>query len=1177
MNDKSLRVLMVDDSEDDVLLIIRDLKRGGYNPVYERVQTASSMKKALKEKQWDIILCDYKMPKFDAPSALAILKETNLDIPAIIISGTIGEETAIECMRLGARDYFMKSKLSRLCAAIARELEEAEIREKQKQAESQKEAVLEELHQSEEKYRTILENMQDAYFEVDLAGNFTFFNDAMCHDFGYSKDELMGMNYRQYTDHGNAKILFQAYNKVYTSGESLKELFWQITRKDGSKKYIEGSVSLRKDSSGKPIGFRGIIRDVTERKRTEQELRESEKYFKEITENSSDIIIITDKNGDIKYCSRSVERFIGYKPEELIGRSTFAFIYPDDVERAVDDFGKAVMAKDSAIPNALRIVRKDGSVGHFDGLGKNFLDNPAIAGFIINMRDITESKQVEEKLRESEELYTRLVDAIPDIIVRTDLEGKIIFVNDYALQISGYSRGELEDHNILTFISSEEHERLIHEISLMLERRLGPREYNLLAKDGRKIPLETNGDVLRNEDGTPFGLVTVSRDITERKQAESQREALLEKLRVSESKLIEAQEMAHLGHWIWDVKTGKVEWSEEVFKIFQLDPDSFTPQIDSIQDLSPWPEDHERDKELIRKAAESHEGGSYEQRFLRPDKSTGYYFSSFQGKYDNNGNLVFIVGTVQDITERKQTEMKIAGMNRALLMRSNTDKVLVHIANESMLLNEVCRIIVEVGGYLMAWVGFAEQDEAKTVRPVAHAGLDSGYIESANITWADNERGRGPGGTAIRTGQTCIARNIQLDPAFAPWRKAAIKRGYKSNIALPLISEGRTFGELAIYSVEADAFDAKEVEILKEMADDLAFGVTILRTRIKQDQTALALHESEERYRLIAENTADTIAVFDLNFNLTYVSPSMLKLRGYTVQEAMTQTLNLMLTPDSLQRASKMLADQITLEASGNTDPARTTLIELEEYCKDGSTIWVELAASFLRDKNLKPTGILTLTRNITERKQAEVKLQQTLDSLRNAVSTTIKVLVSALEARDPYTAGHQLRVADLARAIATEMGLDQDKVDGIRMAGSIHDIGKLSIPAEILSKPTKLTNLEFSLIKEHSQIGYDMLKDVGSPWPLAQIVYQHHERFNGTGYPQKLKGDEILLEARIMAVADVVEAMASHRPYRAGLGIDVALEEIEKNKGVLYDPAVADACLRLFLEKGYQLPLQTN
>jgi HD-GYP domain-containing protein (c-di-GMP phosphodiesterase class II) len=151
-------------------------------------------------------------------------------------------------------------------------------------------------------------------------------------------------------------------------------------------------------------------------------------------------------------------------------------------------------------------------------------------------------------------------------------------------------------------------------------------------------------------------------------------------------------------------------------------------------------------------------------------------------------------------------------------------------------------------------------------------------------------------------------------------------------------------------------------------------------------------------------------------------------------------------------------------------------------------------------------------------------------------------------------------------------MGLPPEKIDGIRMAGSIHDIGKLSIPAEILSKPTKLTNIEFSLIKEHARAGYEMLKDVESPWPLAEIVHQHHERMDGSGYPRNLKGEEILMEARILAVADVVESMASHRPYRPAIGIEPALEEIEKNKGILYDDAVADACLRLFREKGFRL-----
>jgi PAS domain S-box-containing protein/putative nucleotidyltransferase with HDIG domain len=224
-------------------------------------------------------------------------------------------------------------------------------------------------------------------------------------------------------------------------------------------------------------------------------------------------------------------------------------------------------------------------------------------------------------------------------------------------------------------------------------------------------------------------------------------------------------------------------------------------------------------------------------------------------------------------------------------------------------------------------------------------------------------------------------------------------------------------------------------------------------------------------------------------------------------------------------------------------------------------------------DAKGEPEYLLGISEDITERKKTEDMLRQTLESLKRAVGVTIQVMVSAVEARDPYTSGHQIRVADLACAIATEMKLSRDQIEAIRLAASIHDIGKLSIPAEILSRTTKLTDIEFSMIKEHPKTGYEILKDVESPWRLAEIVYQHHERMNGSGYPRNLKGDGILIEARILAVADVVEAMSSHRPYRPSLGSDVAMKEIENKRGILYDIDVADACLRLFRENGYRLP----
>jgi putative nucleotidyltransferase with HDIG domain len=214
---------------------------------------------------------------------------------------------------------------------------------------------------------------------------------------------------------------------------------------------------------------------------------------------------------------------------------------------------------------------------------------------------------------------------------------------------------------------------------------------------------------------------------------------------------------------------------------------------------------------------------------------------------------------------------------------------------------------------------------------------------------------------------------------------------------------------------------------------------------------------------------------------------------------------------------------------------------------------------------------IVTL-RDITERKEAEKKIRKGIVRLSKNLEEAVISLASAFEMKDPYTAGHQRRVTEIVSAIALEMEMDQDRFQGLRLASLVHDIGKINVPTEILSKPGALSDPEFDLIRTHSEAGYNILKNINFPWPISKIVLQHHERLDGSGYPTGLSGTEILLEARIIAVADVVEAMATHRPYRASLGIERALEEIEGNRGLLYDKDVADICLNLFRSGKFRL-----
>jgi PAS domain S-box-containing protein len=218
-----------------------------------------------------------------------------------------------------------------------------------------------------------------------------------------------------------------------------------------------------------------------------------------------------------------------------------------------------------------------------------------------------------------------------------------------------------------------------------------------------------------------------------------------------------------------------------------------------------------------------------------------------------------------------------------------------------------------------------------------------------------------------------------------------------------------------------------------------------------------------------------------------------------------------------------------------------------------------------------KAKYLLGISEDITERKLMERERKESYERLRKSLGATVQAMAVTVETRDPYTAGHQRRVASLAQAIASEMNVTADQIEGIHMASLIHDLGKISVPAEILSMPRKLTDLEFKLIQTHAQSGYDILKDIEFPWPIARMVLEHHERMDGSGYPNGLTGESLLIESRIMVVADVVEAMASYRPYRPALGIEAALEEVEKNAGVLYDRTAVETCLKLFREKGFR------
>ncbi|MEN6561052.1 MAG: PAS domain S-box protein [Acidobacteriota bacterium] len=341
-------------------------------------------------------------------------------------------------------------------------------------------------------------------------------------------------------------------------------------------------------------------------------------------------------------------------------------------------------------------------------------------------------------------------------------------------------------------------------------------------------------------------------------------------------------------------------------------------------------------------------------------------------------------------------------------------------------------------------------------------------------------------------------------------------------------------------------------------------GVASLAQDItKRQRTERALRDSEELYRRLVAAIPDLIVRTDLEGNILYANELAVRLSGTSGAGGLVgRNIFSFIAPEDLEKARS---------GARNFYRERGKPQEIGLVFDGKPAIKFEVDGAILRNPDGTPYSVVYLCRDITQRMQAEEDLHRGLIKLRTTLKAAIDSLASAIEMRDPYTAGHQERTTRLARAIAVEMGLDEERVEGIEIAGIIHDIGKLYVPAEILSKPTKLTDLEYGLIKMHAQAGYTILSKIDFPWPIAQIVHQHHEFVNGSGYPQGLSGKDILVEARILCVADVVEAMSSHRPYRPALGISLALDEITQKKGILFDREVVDACLRLFREKGFK------
>jgi PAS domain S-box-containing protein len=416
---------------------------------------------------------------------------------------------------------------------------------------------------------------------------------------------------------------------------------------------------------------------------------------------------------------------------------------------------------------------------------------------------------------------------------------------------------------------------------------------------------------------------------------------------------------------------------------------------------------------------------------------------------------------------------------------------------------------------------------------------------------------------ALKSARYVDASDPLTDPRTAGYVEGYVKPlGITSMLDAVIQVSGRHLGLLCLEHVgKAHRWEQDEIAFACQLADKVALAVTLREHRQAQE----AMRESEARFRAMIEQSISGNCIVGPDGRLVYANPRLAAILGYENEAALVGLPVLdLVAPEDRER----IAGTLRRHMDG---AERGVRYHFDVLRPDGTrvTLGAQGTAGSYAGKHV----VIVTAQDVTELLRAEEEIKGYLGKLERAMDGTLEVVSKMVELRDPYTRGHERRVAELCAALGQELGLPADRIEGLRVAGSVHDVGKIAVPAEILSKPTRLTPTEYALVKDHAQLGYEILNEVEFSWPVAQATRQHHERLDGSGYPNGLKGEQIILEARILAVADTLEAMSSHRPYRPGLGLDKALAEIERGRGRIYDLSVADACLKLFREKGYTLP----
>lgn len=793
----------------------------------------------------------------------------------------------------------------------------------------------------------------------------------------------------------------------------------RIVRPDGEVRHIHQLGELRLDETGRRRSMAGTVQDVTERNLTLERLRESESQLRiagrvarvgawsldvrSQTVTWSDIAAEIQEVGDRRVVSPA-EAAVPYAPE-----------YRDRIIDAVT----TCVIDGIAFDEEYQIITPSGRRVWVRSIGEPVHDD---SGRVVRVQgafqDISDRKRTESEIRAVSARLHSVLESLSDGFFTVDRRWRITYLNVAGEKLLQHSREELLGRR-LGDVYPDPSGEVFHE-----NYRRALEERRVVEFEARYEPLGLWLEVRVHP--IEEGLAVTMRDVSGRRR---EREAL----RLSVERFRGVARATSDAVWDWNIEHDSIWWSEGMEALFGH------PLHEISSSTSAWskhiPEDDRvRVLESISAVLQSEaEEWSGEYRFARRDGSMAWVLDRGFVIRDRDGKALRMVGGMTDLTERREAELELARLNRALRMRSACSESLIRANDEQTLLAEVCRIAVEIGGYRMAWVGYAENDERRSIRPIVHAGFEDGYLAEVALSWSEQyPGGRGPAGRSIRRGMPEVLEDLDRSPPQGPWQQVALAKGYHCIVCLPLRDRGAPFGLLALYTGEVRPITQDEVGLLQHLADDLAFGVVNLRSRIERERAEAALRASEERVRSTFAAAAAGIAISSLGGGGIFMQANraFCDMVGYSEDELRSLDVAALTHPDDLRETLEMSMRLV----SGELDHLVT---EKRYLRKDGETVWARVSVSMVPPKTGEPTTIIAVTQDITALKAAEQARQSLENQLREAQKMeALGTLAGGIAHDFNNILGAILGNAELARLDAEGNEPALESLEEIRRAG---------------------------------------------------------------------------------------------------------------------------------------------